>query len=474
MPRQEDGFSGDPFEVEITPLPPDGEEDTPLQHSRGARFWRLALAGGAVALAATLLVGSFFPNVLLHLFTTPPPTPLVLRPQEQGLTCLDDVAWAPAGGQVALLGFHGPCENAGGYFPGLVLIYDATTGAVAARLQPDDAILAALQDSRVQLVRAGGVAPVSQPAGARLQLPQIGYQHVLWSPDGKRLALTFIVWLAPDASTRLDGVALLDATGKQEQVFFQPVPVVGPFFEEWNLEQGTPVEVTPGLLLFGPLFETTMPLSQSYRWGQAGGLEPQLPISGRPPADDPIGTPDGGAAFTPWQPGVVQVADVGPGVPTPATTAIYTWNTRFAAWSPHGRYLLDWLALAARLTDRQISTTAPQTLAMLHLEQLPTLPVRDAALLRLLQERAWQDQGNLAVAWRPDGKELAALPLRGQNIALVNTASGTAQPSLTFPKSPLAYLTSTPLLRWSPEGTRLLAVDTLAGMVLLWGPGLLP
>ncbi|HEY7123864.1 MAG TPA: hypothetical protein VH540_07920 [Ktedonobacterales bacterium] len=480
MQRQEDDLSSEPFEVEISALSEaenEQEGNPPVQRlprlrrlSPKARAWRLALAGGAVILAALALVLSLYPNALLQLFTTPKHLPLELHPQQEGLTCLDDAAWAPQGEQIALLGFHGPCENTGGYYPGLVLIYNAETGAVVARLQPDDAILAALQDSRA---RRGQTA---RATSMRLQFSRIDYQHVLWSPDGlspnggKRLALTFNVWLSSSSSTRLDGVALLDLRGVQEQVFYQPVPVVGPVFQEWDIEQGVTLGVTPGPLAFGPLFEATAPLAMTFHWGGAGALQFQM-FTGM---KDSVGNPDGGEMFSPWQPGIIHVAEAASNLGPFAPTTLDTWNTRFAAWSPDGRYLFEGLALVGRLVDARVPDASIEALFALHAEGFPTLPVRDAGLSSVLQGIAPGNPENVAVAWRPDGKVLAAVPVKaqaGQKLTLVSTTDGQKQATFTFPKSTLPYLTSTPVLRWSPDGTRLLGVDTQVGVVMIWQAG---
>jgi hypothetical protein len=474
MQRQEDDLSQEPFEVEISLLPARGKAASmPVQRVPGlarlspkARAWRLALAGGVVLLAGAVLALSLYPNALLQLFTTPKHFPLELRPQVEGLTCLDDAAWAPQGEQVALAGFHGPCENNGGYFPGLVLIYDAATGALLARLQPDDAILAALQDSRA----AWGTSLVSQPAAAKLQFSRIDYQQVLWSPDGKRLALTFIVWLAPSSSTRLDGVALLDQQGRQEQVFFQPEPVVGPIFQEWDVDQGVTLDVTPGPLIFGPLFEATVPLALSFRWGDAGALQFHV-FAG---LKDSVGNPDGGVAFSPWQPGIVHVADAGRAFGPPVNTTVYTWNTRFAAWSPDGRYFFEGLALVGRLADEHLPAATAEALLALHAEGFRAIPARDGGLLAVLHSISLSNPADMAVAWRPDGKVLAAVPVSaqiGQKVTLVSTADGQKQGDFTFPQNTLPYLTSAPVLRWSPDGTRLLGVDTRVGVGMIWEPG---
>src|SRR5689334_17663130 len=98
MQRQKDDLSSEPFEVEISDLSENDEEDNPpiqrlpglRQLSSKARAWRLALAAGVVILAALALVLSLYPNALLQLFTTPKHLPLEIHPQQQGLTCLDD------------------------------------------------------------------------------------------------------------------------------------------------------------------------------------------------------------------------------------------------------------------------------------------------------------------------------------------------------------------------------------------------
>lgn len=70
-------------------------------------------------------------------------------------------------------------------------------------------------------------------------MSRIYYSHILWSPDGQRLALTFT------ASTRLHnfgGVLLISSNGNSAQVFIQRQYGTDPLYSEWNLRSGVPLK----------------------------------------------------------------------------------------------------------------------------------------------------------------------------------------------------------------------------------------
>jgi WD40 repeat protein len=89
----------------------------------------------------------------------------------------------------------------------------------------------------------------------------------------------------------------------------------------------------------------------------------------------------------------------------------------------------------------------------------------------------------LQLAWRPDGKLLAALypnasaPVGDSafTISLYDTATGKLVKRLTPDLSRLQVGESgIETLSWSPDGKRLLLIDNVYGAITIWGPGALP
>ena len=116
---------------------------------------------------------------------------MVIVPSLHGLACLQDAAWSPNAQQVAALGYSDQCPNddpsSYNYQSGVLQIYSAATGRLVHTLLPDATVLGL----------PGIPSPPSsvQPASANADTskPVLDYTHVLWSPDGNQLALTFVI-----------------------------------------------------------------------------------------------------------------------------------------------------------------------------------------------------------------------------------------------------------------------------------------
>jgi WD40 repeat protein len=178
------------------------------------------------------------------------------------------------------------------------------------------------------------------------------------------------------------------------------------------------------------------------------------------PAPGPVGNPDGGSSFTIWQPGLAII------ISRAHTPSIYIWKTNVTAWSPDGNYLVEGIGLKAVIEQSGHPFPDPVLLAALHLEHTPLLPVHDTALLRATF-------GSLAIAWRPDGRILAATNFTG-SVDLFDCATGQKLGTLFTPMNHTPISGSPALLRWSPDGTRLLLSSAQWGIVNVWGPGQLP
>jgi hypothetical protein len=488
MEQFEPDASQDNFEVEVSNIPAQGDNQsapaTPVslkaRLSPAARARRLALGGGALLLGLLVILLSLYPDALRQWFTKPSPPPLELRPQQQGLACLVDAAWSPYEQQVALLGYRNFCGEVGTPRPGLVAIYAATSGKLLRQLQPDQFILQALQQYAAQ-----SATPTPAPPGSLAgQQPSILYQRLLWSSNGGRLALVFTVSLSPSIPP-LKGLAALDQNLTSAQVWMMnPAGQDFPAAVEWDTVSGLqsllsgPRQFFPSNL--NASFSITYPPAFSYVWETNGDLTPQglLPLAGQPPAPPgQIGDPNDTRTFSIWQAGAAELiinVDNGP-LHTPG---VYIWHTAIDAWSPDGRYMITDLGLGARLIGQGLPAASGQTIAALGFEHLPLVGVRDAGLMRVLQALdPWHLQASL-ISWRPDGRVLAAYNLSSHNpapVMLYACATGSELASLQPPARQGAGLPGpTALLRWSPDGSRLLSFSVFAGTVAIWGPAQLP
>jgi hypothetical protein len=406
-------------------------------------------------------------NLAEKLFSPPEIKPaLRIMPQQDGLTCLIDGMWSQDNTQIAFLGYRQDCPN-GFYQTGLVAVNDALSGKQIALLWPDKAILQAFHSRFPQ----EGV-------------PVIYYQHILWSPHGQHLALTFLVEFSSSESTTVpgfNGVLLTDEMGKHMQVLLQPEKRNFRSYTEWDLALGVTV-ATPSLPPVSSTYLITLPVALVYRWEADGSLVPfgrltgMLEPFGVPPG--PVGYPDGSGLFTLWQPGWVQLPLQPDGSRGPPFSApdLYTWNTVFAAWSPDGRYIADSIFIGGRLALPGASPPSRQTLIDFQLEKLPLLRLHDVALQSILKALsvpvppgdsnammvAWSRSGRLMAAYDPGDKGL------GSKISLYNTTTGRQVASLFLPATPPGLGVVFPQLHWSPDSSHLFLLDPHSGSIVIW------
>jgi WD40 repeat protein len=178
------------------------------------------------------------------------------------------------------------------------------------------------------------------------------------------------------------------------------------------------------------------------------------------PQPGPIGNPDGGSSFTIWQPGLAIILSQA------HSPSIYIWKTSVTAWSPDGNYLVEGVSLKAIIEPSGRHFPNEGILNDLHLNHTPLLPIRDTALLRATL-------GSLAMAWRPDGRVLATTNFTG-SVDLYDCATGQKLATLIPHMNHTPISGSPALLRWSPDGTRLLLSSAQWGIINTWGPGQLP
>lgn len=253
-------------------------------------------------------------------------TPLRISTATAGIYCPTDPAISPDGMRLVVIGVLGACDPATGLpqgaAPHVAAIFDTQSGELSSMIRLEPVV--------ERLLR---VSPREQPATVR-------FFGLGWSPDAAHIALVFAAF---DSASSLvgdnllgSGLLVLSAAGSAPTIIIGDSgysPTVGDAaagFPIWDLPHQSEVPdhaIAPGL---------------AYSWSPAGlptPLEPlqgplsQLPINAGPRY--PVGTPDGGASFTIWQPGIV----VGAAQAAPLGGGRAVFLTVFPTWSPDGTYL---------------------------------------------------------------------------------------------------------------------------------------
>ena len=396
-----------------------------------------------------------------------------LLPQEVGIACLADSVWSPDSSSVAFLGYKKDCVYGSHvYEHGLVAIYSGLSGKLVRLLSPDDAIFHTLH-TQFPTIHT---------------VPDIYYDSLLWSPDGHSIALTFSLGLPSQtllAAGNIVGVALVDNSSGRERVMMGTHQDNGSPVE-WDVQEQREMAsmVIPSLIppartpAYTPAYTSaTIPVlpAFAYRWGPNGTLIPEF-IRGhylripRSKVDrlqiGHIGNPDGEQSFTLWQPGIGML-NTRDSMGHTYTPGFFTWNTNFSAWSPDERYLISSVYIKGVLQLPGQPFPDSQTLAKFHMNSLPYFAVRDLALQRLLLALD-ASTFNIVVAWHPAGFFLAAYDYGMVDLDLYDCSTGANVALLELPDELRTDLSGTTVLRWSPDGTRLLLFDAQLSTVTIW------
>jgi hypothetical protein len=312
------------------------------------------------------------------------------------------------------------------------------------------------------------------------------YASLGWSPDGKRLAVAYTSFPAHSGSqpggVQDSGLLLVSATTGEATVlrgdsgFFAALSGVNTGYPIWDIADHSVVSgylPDPGL---------------AYAWNQDGAPDAVQPAHGTltelpriAGARYPVGDPLGGARFTLWQPGlVIGARSVGGGLAQSLfVSLIPTWSED-SMWFT---VILAEVALASDDTDQRVAPGALPVAPYPVPESLGVVPSRDAALDAV--RRQVSASGWAVVAWNPAGTHLAsvacfasphpALELRDTSVATLQASVPLSLPSGdngcrafgdietfgAYPHPPL-------MLRWSPDGARLLLSDRDASAFTLW------
>lgn len=441
-------FPEDDFAIELTDLELPTESGNGgwigcaflrWQRSVSRRHLRIGFVIGTMALLGAVVLTNMAsylatrPNAAQSLVNSAQTVPSlsIQAGQEDGLACVTDNAWSPDGQYFAVLGSEGNCSRID-HEPGLLNVYNArSTGKALEHLHLDYLLLQSLDERPLSRDRHG---------------LSIEYMHVLWSPDGKRLAVTFVDTEQPSL---FFGLLLMDMNGQHAQVLLQPRNASAPFDDEWDVTRGAPVPLPPP------------PPAQVYRWRTEGQLIPQTPLNSKtmPPAPPPgsIGSPDGDQSFTIWQPGLASP------IPLKNGLIVFRFNTSFAAWSPDGRYIVEGLGLQGVIEQHGKTLPFPVLASYQIGDTPPPLSVSGQAISRAMNTIT-------VVAWSPDGRILATYAA-GKPVTLYDAASGRKLFALPPPPRQVFLQGVVGILRWSPDGSSLLLSGEQWGAVALWRLG---
>ncbi len=398
------------------------------------------------------------------------PTPLTLTPTldislaQTGYTCITSEAWSADSSLIALLGYSSGCEYDSENAIGLMTIHDAYNGTRLVRLEPD--------------------APIKKAFYA--QFPAIHdsvilyYQTVTWSPDKQHLALLFNLHTRSQVGgAAFSGALVFDSNKQTSRVFLQQQDITSSYqtssstYLEWDTQSGQTI-ATPFVENIDPfVFSSNIPVAPEYTWDNDGTLIPHFQKT----IHDKIGNPNGDTSFTIWQPGSVQLIKQDETGGVTFSPGVFVWSVFFTAWSPDGRYLINGAYVVARLEPPGHPKPDRKILTAFHMENLPVLPIRDAALLSALRalDSAQNPSMFYQIAWSPNGKLMSLTAYEQGNKTLYSSKGGYIVATLQVPRvnpfdaqsSHMGYYADSGTT-WSPDGTRIFAQNPATNSVVVW------
>lgn len=429
-------------------------------------------------LVVVVLVGALALKAVDRLRPTPaaaasPQATLRLTPLSDGLKCVRRIAWSPDGKRIAVLGDTQSCAaSALNSQTSAILIFDARNGEITERLTPDIDVLTALPARVIIAPPSATGTSLSTPdipgaLGSNWKdphfEPRLTYSALVWTPDSKALLLPFAILTSATqkpVDARVGGLLREGVrTNALTTVWLDTIHASqAGKIEQWDLTGDTPTQVTAPAM------------AEAYRWNSDGTLAADPSA-----ATGAVGAPCGGASFTVWQPGSLGYTAAPAGGSLSAQDV--GWTAPVSPVSPDGRYFYESVSASGSLVP-------PSTVQLQPEEQ--TLAPHDMALQTLAQQLAQATNPDAAtsllVAWRPDGRLLAAFSPPSQEaapttltVSIYDTTTGQLVKQLT-PGSNIGSQSapSADTLQWSPDGQQLLLADSADGAITIWGPGRLP
>jgi WD40 repeat protein len=475
---------------------------SPLGRRWQAWLITLILAAVVVGLAVALAPRAGAPKARAR-----PPAPVQIVVSHDLIECPTDMAWSRNQQLIAVLGYAGSCPNpdyeAGGTIltqgvyrgplargsqdgvasQGALAIYSSSKGKLVAQERLDSAIypLIHFAPSYVDWMKnAVHLGPETMAA--------INYTRVLWSFDSQRLYVTFTIY-APDAPPTgdtlpghlLDGLLVTDLQGTSPRVYLHPAASRLGGVTVWDVATGAVRSSIPATSPFA-----LSPTGLGYTWsGDTLAVQ-------QPTPQGPVGEPGQGApVFSIWQPGAVGGALILQKEGQKSLDGVPTFTMDTAALSPDGSLLAAGIGLSAVLVSSATPAPAAPQLTTYGWGQASHLPLRDAALSAAAAASipngghgAWRfglTSSTIAVAWRPDGREMAMVTggpdASGyhQQVTILDCATGKTLATLTPPPYSVGiFYGEVNLLRWAPDGRRLAFYDQSKGVVTIWDQALLP
>ncbi|HZC07877.1 MAG TPA: hypothetical protein VE338_19730 [Ktedonobacterales bacterium] len=379
--------------------------------------------------------------------------------------CPVDAAWAPSGGQIAVLATRDTClARPATKMPDLIVIYDAHSGAIVRQFSL--------------------AAAITQQKALVMYEPIFGFSGLSWSPDGSKIVVPFFQYTIPtpgpgnmgftmSSDPRGMGILVISVQGGAIRALAGPSnfgPSTTGMYPRytgatvWDVHSGTPAATLDVPLAAAP----------TYQWSADGHITPSMSAQ-----------PTSGSQFSYWQPGFIAA------VPTNNSDSSSVWffsAATFTRWSPDSRYVVTGLMtmnLAGRTTgapswvdpNRCHNWRWPQPCFD---QPIPTPDTAFRTVLATMKHAAetthLNPNNDAPVVWRRDGAVLATV-LPGDDgtgaqrtlvITLLDTASGAAIGAIPIPFQAAQGnigMTRWPYFAWSPAGNQLAVVNAVDNTV---------
>lgn len=436
---------GDDQEYTVSSLDADRAPGLPPEAARAnARLLRFSLATLSGALVIALVLLALLPRAgPTSIAARATPTPTIAFGAGSG-ACLSDAQWSPDSAQVALLVAVSACDiNQSDRNDQIWLL--TPNGQVTTRISIDHPIQVADQVFAAEATPTPIPTPPAGPASMTI-IPR----SIRWLGTGQLVVVFNVITLFENGKFGgPSGLLFINPDGTNAHVVIHNLP-------DAAYAQGTAIIWD---LATGAAQVQSLPPAESYHWQGSDTLAADNLLGTAPLAPAPApgfaGPPGAtdGAAFSIWQPGIMQSPLAG----------VDVWGSYFTALAPDGRTLETDLGIEALLLPGPTIPSASD-LATTFAAGLPRVGVRDACLASVLAANEGPNDVNsppavMQLAWRPDGRYLAVAPGNLANILIYDCRTGADVQTIT-PQgvAPAGMFTGSALV-WSPDGGLLFAVN---------------